>query len=247
MSAANATSWTDFTRANYRRLLLMAKSSYELMPVADFRERARLALWRHDVDASPQGALALASIEQEAGVCATYYFNPKSEFYNLLEPAVSDIARKIAAMGHEVGLHFDAAPADVADSGRLQQALRSERRIFNEVLGIEVRSFSFHNPSPATKPFADATYGGMLNAYGRDLLAATAYCSDSNGYWRFTPLEQFLAGGHPAIYVLTHPEWWQEQPMSPRDRIARCVEGRAAATLNGYDTLLALNNRKNIR
>ena len=35
--------------------------------------------------------------------------------------------------------------------------------------------------------------------------------------------------------------------MSPRDRIVRCVEGRAAATLNGYDQLLAINNRKNIR
>jgi len=247
MSKADTSNWADFTRSNYRRLLGMAKASYEIVPVAEFRVRPQLALWRHDVDASPQSALAMACIEQEQGVRATYYFNPKSEFYNLLESAVSDIACKIAAMGHEVGLHFDAASADLSDSVRLQQALRAERRIFQELLGIDVRSFSFHNPSPATKPFADAEYDGLLNAYGRDLLAATAYCSDSNGYWRFTPLEEFLGSGRPAIYVLTHPEWWQEQPMSPRDRIVRCAEGRAAATLRQYDELLRVNKRQNIR
>ena len=120
MSTADTTSWADFTRSNYRRLLIMAKASYEIMPVGEFSARPQLALWRHDVDASPQAALAMASIEQELGVRATYYFNAKSEFYNLLEPAVSDIARRIAAMGHEVGVHFDAANADIADSVRLR-------------------------------------------------------------------------------------------------------------------------------
>lgn len=247
MSTHAAAPWADFTRDNYRRLLLMAKAAYELQPLADFAPRARLALWRHDVDASPQGALALASIEHEEGVRATYYFNLRSEFYNLFEPEVADIVHQVAAFGHEIGLHYDAANADISSVTSLEQGLAAERDVFRAALGVDVRSFSFHNPSVATAQLTARTYGGLLNAYGKDLLAAVDYCSDSNGYWRFTPLEQFLGGGRESIYVLTHPEWWQAEPMSPRERIVRCVEGRAAATLRRYDTLLEVNNRRNIR
>lgn len=247
MKTPEAADWSDFTRSNYRRMLTLATETYELVPLVSFAVRSGTAIWRHDVDASPQAALAIASIERELGVRATYYFNIKSEFYNLFEPAVASIARQLADMGHEVGVHFDAANADVSSVARLEDGLAIERQMFRDGLGVEVQSFSFHNPSSATAPFTAVAYAGLRNAYGKDLLAAVNYCSDSNGYWRFTPLEEFLRSGHPSIYVLTHPEWWQEEPMSPRRRIARCVEGRAAATLRRYDTLLQVNGRKNVR
>jgi len=49
------------------------------------------------------------------------------------------------------------------------------------------------------------------------------------------------------LHVLTHPEWWQPEAMAPRDRIVRCVEGRAAYTLRDYDEQLVRGNRENRR
>jgi hypothetical protein len=247
MMATDTECWTDFTRANYRRLLRLAMNSYTLGTLAPFNAHAGTAFWRHDVDVSPQAALALASIEHEEGVAATYYFNLRSEFYNLLEQPNLQIGRRLAVMGHEIGLHFDAAQADLSSVAHLEHCLATERDILRDLLGVDVRSFSFHNPSEITAAFTEASYAGLRNAYGKDLMSRTAYCSDSNGYWRFTPLEQFLRAGHASVCVLTHPEWWQEEPLSPRDRIVRCVEGRAAATLRRYDASLQLYNRKNIR
>jgi hypothetical protein len=45
--------------------------------------------------------------------------------------------------------------------------------------------------------------------------------------------------------VLTHPGWWQEVAMPPRQRVFRCVFGRAKATMRGYDDGLRVYGRVN--
>ena len=70
---------------------------------------------------------------------------------------------------------------------------------------------------------------------------ATPYVSDSNGYWRFERLPEVLAAGaHERLHVLTHPEWWQEEAMSPRERILRCIAGRARRRGDRHDPLQRL-------
>ena len=66
---------------------------------------------------------------------------------------------------------------------------------------------------------------GLTNAYGESLRERYAYVSDSNGYWRHRRLPDVLeAAGEERLHVLTHPEWWQKEPMSPRERIERGEE-----------------------
>jgi hypothetical protein len=238
---------SDFTRLNYRRILQIVTNTYRTGTIAQYKEESIQALWRHDVDYSPQAALALGTIENEEGVQSTYYFNMRSEFYNLFEPSVANIVQRLYLMGHEIGLHFDAMQSDVSTATKLEMSLEKECKIFETIFGIKVKSFSFHNPSELTNNFKDELYGGLINAYNNDLMSRFVYCSDSNGYWRFTPLEEFIRSNHSAICVLTHPGWWTDVPMSPRDRIVRCVEGRAKATLWQYDELLIKHGRKNIR
>ena len=79
-------------------------------------------LWRHDVDISVHRALALARIEADLGVRATYFFTLHSSFYNLLEPAVAARARELLALGHWLGVHFDVAAYD----GDLEQHVDAE-------------------------------------------------------------------------------------------------------------------------
>jgi hypothetical protein len=56
-----------------------------------------------------------------------------------------------------------------------------------------------------------------------------------------------LNEGHKRIQVLTHPEWWQKEVMRPRQRIQRCIDGRAKKIAMLYDKLLQEWGRENVR
>jgi len=88
----------------------------------------------------------------------------------------------------------------------------------------------------------------MINAYSKYLKSNFGYCSDSNGYWRFERLEDVLKEAkHEKLQVLTHPGWWVETPMSPRQRIQRCIDGRAINVGKNYDDLLNRMCRENVK
>ena len=95
----------DFTVATYRKLIIaFLDGGFTILPVRDFLEsgpQGRVITLRHDVDEQPQNALKMAEAENELGVKATYYFRrvPKSDH--------PDIIRQIAAMGHEIGYHYE--------------------------------------------------------------------------------------------------------------------------------------------
>ena len=60
------------------------------------------------------------------------------------------------------------------------------------------------------------------------------------------PLREVLAeGGHARLQVLTHPEWWVPEPLPPRARVARAIDGRAAAAAGRYDRALRALDREN--
>ncbi len=115
-----------------------------------------------------------------------------------------------------------------------------------ELLGVEPVAFSFHNPDNACLSFDEEEYGGLVNCYSWRFKHECGYCSDSNGYWRFHRLYDVLSQARDqCLQVLTHPGWWQKAPMPPRQRVFRCVYGRAAATLHAYDNILEKMCRRN--
>lgn len=78
----------DFTLKKYRELLVALKGYGEI-------------ILRHDVDLKPQNSLATAKIEHELGWKAVYYFRAVPESWD-----ESNI-REIAALGHEIGYHYE--------------------------------------------------------------------------------------------------------------------------------------------
>lgn len=236
---------SDFTEDGYRSALVLARGRYAFEPFGTESEEPHV-LWRHDVDASLHRAARLAAIEAEEGVRATYFLSFHSAFYNLLERPVLDAAREVVAHDHWLGLHFDSA-----FPGRDDVAARIDReaRSLADLLERPVVAFSFHNPGLVNDDLAleDDTVAGLVNVYGRRVRERYRYVSDSNGYWRHERLFDLLEDAPPRLHVLTHPEWWQAEPLAPRDRIVRCVEGRAEAVLREYDELLASAGRENRR
>lgn len=238
----------DFTESAYRDVIAMARRHYAFELYGTKTELPHV-LWRHDVDYSVHRAVSLARIETEHEVKATYFFLLHSELYNLLELDVYRRAREILSLGHALGVHFDAGFYGGFDSEEaMAEKLASEARLYEEIFEQPVRVFSLHNTDVSGSARFDAgEIAGLINASGRSIREQYAYVSDSNGYWRFDRLRDVLQSGvHQRVHVLTHPEWWQVEAMSPRARIARCIEGRSRFHGESYDRLLATYGRANI-
>jgi hypothetical protein len=246
---ADDVDFEEFTEAGYRRLLLLARERYAFGAFGEVRSEPHV-IWRHDLDYSVHRALRIAEIEAEEGVRATYNFLLHSELYNLLEREVFERARRILELGHWLGLHFDAGFYGGFESEEaLAEKLAWERDVLETLFERPVTAFSLHNTDVSNSAGFDAdVIAGVPSANGRTLRETHGYVSDSNGYWRFRPLGEVLASGeHDRLHVLTHPEWWQPDAMSPRLRITRCVEGRSAFAERSYDALLDMCGRRNIR
>ncbi len=239
--------FSDFTLESYRRLLGLALRHYVFRRFDDFRDDERFVLWRHDVDLCPRSALALARIEAEVGVSATYFFSLHSDFYSLLETETMAWVKEIGALGHSFGLHFDCSFYHLRDEGQLAEGLEKESAFVEQILGESIRVFSYHNPTAMELSFREPEYGGLINAYSDFFHTRVGYCSDSNGYWRHRRLEDVLqSAADQRLQVLTHPGWWQDRTMSPRQRVQLCIDRRAERTAARYDRLLTEDGRENV-
>lgn len=237
----------DFTVGAYGELLTLAKSKYPFASYDAIPWGQRFILWRHDCDYSLNRARALARSEADQGIWATYFLNPHSEFYNLFERGQHRLVREIIGMGHQIGLHFDAAFHDTPDEESLAVQVRDEADLLEKMFDVRPAAFSFHNPLAAHLQCEEETYGGLVNCYSRRFKTEVPYCSDSNGYWRFRRLRDVLESAtDPCLQVLTHPDWWQEVAMPPRQRIFRSAYGRARAAMADYDATISAHGRENL-
>lgn len=238
---------SDFTEKHYAELLALAKSKYRFISYDKMAPGDKFILWRHDCDFSLDRARRLAEIEKDAGIQATYFIHLHCEYYNPLERSQANSIEEILALGHNLGLHFDASYWGTSSKADLDRQVSFEAEILNRFFGTKISAFSFHNPTEFTSGCEDETYGGLINCYSRTFKNEVSYCSDSNGYWRFSRLWDVLEkAAHPRLQVLTHPAWWQDRPMPPRQRIFRGVFGRAAATMRFYDSTLETFSRRNL-
>ena len=239
--------FADFTRENYRKLLKLAKQKYDFCSFEDFSKSSNPVLWRHDIDFSVHSANALAQIEREENVTATYFIHLHNEFYNVLEKEITELLKNIFSLGHKAGLHFDCHYYGISSVSELEEKLKFERDILEKTFEVPVNVFSYHNTTDEILSFNSDKYAGMINTYSSYFRKEFGYCSDSNGIWRFERLEDVLhSGNHKKLQVLTHPAWWQEEVLSPRQRIWRCVEGRSQKTKDNYDAILSRMGRENI-
>lgn len=241
----------DFTEESYRDLLRLAKENYKFIPYNQYRSEGKNILWRHDIDFSAHRAYRLAKIEAEEGIKSTFFIHFHNQFYNALEFEIKQLFIDIKELGHDLGLHFEPKfyGIEMKDIVNLQYYLVFEKNILEDLYKTKVSAFSIHNPDLGDWSNLKANeIAGMINTYSQYFKENYAYCSDSNGYWRFRPLRDILGSGEEQkLQILTHPAWWTPEPMSPRERISRCINGRALKQHKEYDELLRKMGRKNIK
>jgi len=95
----------DFTLHTAERLYgAYLDAGYQPLPFADYLKNlpaSNTVILRHDVDRKPSNSLDMAKLQHRMGIRGTYYFR--------IVPASYDVAvlKKIAALGHEIGYHYE--------------------------------------------------------------------------------------------------------------------------------------------
>lgn len=162
-------------------------------------------LLRHDIDTSPLDALAMAKLEHEMGVNASYYLLMHSPLYNPLAAPFYDAVRDISAMGFEIGVHYEVDFYDSRNQDPLEGVLREVKQL-ELLLGKTITSVSQHKP--ASSQYLTELQQFYIDAYHPSLIYQMKYISDSGFKWRNETLIEVI-GKDPLIHALIHPTTWR--------------------------------------
>ena len=159
-------------------------------------------LLRHDVDLSLDAALAMAELEAELGVQATYFLMTRSELYNLAAPSGDAAIARLRRLGHRVALH--AVYPDSESDSRFEPVL------------------AWHNPDPE---YMTAPVEGFVNAMQPGFFDPERYRSDSNQHWRHgCPHEALACSEFDWLQLLVHPEIWVYPGETMRETMLAMLE-----------------------
>lgn len=208
-----------FSFSYYADMLDRCKAAgYRISSFKDFDPKfPRTIIMRHDVDYTLNGVAALAQIEHEAGVTASYLFRVHAHEYNLFSPPVYALGARLKSLGHEIGLHFEAGSVGAALGIPAAELLAREKRTIETIFDTPIRTASehrdvshvVHGTRPLDTELDILTFGfehyAMAPRYAKDM----KYLSDSNANWREGDLLEHL-GKFDRFQVLIHPDWWFE-------------------------------------
>ena len=99
----------DFTQKKYSQLLAtLINGGYHFLTFEEYcnhknciESDKKMVVLRHDVDLKAENSLSIAKIEQSMGIRASYYFRFVEQSNK------PEIIKAIAAMGHEMGYHYE--------------------------------------------------------------------------------------------------------------------------------------------
>ncbi|MFC6836142.1 hypothetical protein [Halomarina ordinaria] len=218
---SDATDGLAFTMEAYADLVTsLLDDGYRFTDYANAAERT--VVMRHDVDLSVERALAMARLEADLGVTSTYFFLVTAPVYNLVHPETRAAVEEIAALGCDVGLHFDTHHYwdDRPAEAELVERVRAETESLERVVGTSVETVSFHVPPEWV---LNRAFDSFVNAYAPRYFEEPTYVSDSNQKWRAGP--PFPDGVPERVQILVHPGLWHEDDR-PLAEVLRTVEER---------------------
>lgn len=212
---------SQFSVDAYGALLAeLVGQGYRVVNFADVDPTARHLVLRHDVDVNLAPAVEIAEAEQGLGYASHFFVLVTSEQYNPATQVNRTALRHIIALGHQVGLHFDAALESSGESSEsLEARAATEANYLSQLTGAAVSMLSFHRPAQKwiNNP---ARLAGLPHSYQPRYFSEMGYCSDSKGgWWRGAPLEHDAVRAGRALQLLTHPIWWVGANRSPARRL----------------------------
>lgn len=195
-------------------------------------------LLRHDVDLCLSRAVAMAEAEASIGAQSSYFVLLNTEMYNVHSVAGRAALRRLAALDHKIGLHFDHTDIADGDIEGMNTAVSRECKALEQVMGEPVRAITLHRPAKWMQGLA-VDVAGRKQGYHPNFFAPAWYCSDSAGTFRYhLPLEHPAIAEGRGLHLTTHPIWWcASADEGPLDKLRRLRAEHSAA----YDEQLVAN------
>ena len=231
-------------KAYSKYLTELKNQGHKFLTATKFLKLKSDVFWRHDIDYSIDASVRLAQLEKGLEVCATYYVDLNTYFYNALSVSNIKKIKFIDDHGHEIGIHFDPRLLKHNEHDELQDKIFEYSNVFFQNFDIKPKSFTFHRPNSLTEKFTRSHYGGLINCYSTEFFNIGHYCSDSNGYWRHKSIAEVIKQV-PPLHILTHPGWWGLKERAPRDRILDIILQQAFKAVEEYDTDMVQDGREN--
>lgn len=175
----------DFTVKIYRLLLrALMDGSYAFQTFDEFIQTPaeRSVVLRHDVDLMPRNSLAFARIQHALGIRGVYYFRAVPESWD------ERIIREIAALGHEIGYHYECLTTcrgnlerAIEDFGKNLTALRQLAPV--STVCMHGSPMSPYDSKDLWKTYAYADFGIIAEPYFDVDFQKVAYFTDTGRRW----------------------------------------------------------------
>lgn len=227
----------SFAYQSYKEMLrLLQVNGYHIANYHNWTEYPKTVILRHDIDNSPEKALRLAKLENEEGVCSTYFVMLTSDFYNVFSGQTAKTLYELASFGHEIGLHFDEKryPDCFGKPRKCIEKIRMEAYTLQQLLGTPVSVVSMHRPSKAMLD-ANLQVPDMINSYGTTFFRDFKYLSDSRHHWREPVAKIISSQQYARLHILTHAVGWGETSTDLKEWIRGFLQSRMLAQWNILD------------
>ncbi len=199
----------DFTTDHYREMMQAIRGSHRTICFRDVHAMGReifeipkFVIMRHDVEFSIPAALRLAEIEADEGIQSTFFLLQTSD-YNPFEEEEAVQIRRILDLGHDIGLHYDAALFERLGMDAAATA-EAQIRLFETFFSTKVHAMSSHMPMRSGKTFS---LPRVIDTYDQMFMTEMKYISDSTQSWREGVVTQNLEK-YNHIHLLTHEYIW---------------------------------------
>jgi len=187
----------DFTVKTYQALLQsLVAQKYTFQTFEGFlaSPATRSIVLRHDVDLLPHNSLAFAKIQNQAGVKGTYYFRAVPESWD------EEVIKEIAALGHEIGYHYECL---TTTGGDLEAGIRDFEKNLAALRRLAPVSTICMHGSPAS-PHDSKDLWKTYNYHGYGLIGEPYFDVDFK----------------KVFYLTDTGRRWDGDKVSVRDRVA---------------------------
>ena len=199
----------DFSHRAYRELLEYIKSlGQHIVPFCAIPGAGRYVILRHDIDFSVTKAEEIAMLDYQAGVQSTFFVLLTTPYYNPLDEDNLKTLRRIMALGHEIGLHYDCTGFDALTFDEQNRRIQSLTTCLGTHLGIQVKAIAQHKPAAAGM---HPEFPGYIDPYSQAFFKDIAFISDSRMLFRVKDVYAFFRD-NPRSQAALHPIWWHAQP-----------------------------------
>ncbi len=221
----------NFTLKSYEELLKYFKQTHNftLFKEYDQQDKQNTILLRHDIDYSLKHAYEVAKLESQLGVKSTYFLLFSSPFYNMLDEENIFLAKEIAKLGHEIGLHYDVSVILKGNKSNPRSLFDAEINLLSNLIENPISTIAMHNPSISGEDIFRES--GYINTYNEQFVKDMAYFSDSCMAWRNNFVEHLEQDNFPEkIQLLIHPILWSEKEVDRYEKLDHFFQLKTSET-----------------